>query len=86
MNITTIIGISASIFTATSMLPQMIKLMKEKKAEHVSLAMIVVLFIGLALWVYYGILLQDAIIIVANSFSLIVSSVTGILSIKYKSK
>ncbi len=36
MNLTSIIGITASIFTATPMLPQLIKLIKEKKRKMFS--------------------------------------------------
>lgn len=37
MNITTIIGILASFFTAISLLPQLIKLLKEKRSSDISM-------------------------------------------------
>lgn len=81
---TKIIGISASIFTGISLLPQFIKLIKEKKAENVSFGMIAILFIGLVLWVIYGVFKKDYIIIVANSISLLINILIVIFSIKYK--
>jgi MtN3 and saliva related transmembrane protein len=69
MNFITIIGILASVCTAISLVPQLVKLLKEKKAENISLLMLAVLFAGVGLWIYYGILKKDFIIIVSNSFS-----------------
>lgn len=86
MDSITVIGITASTFTALSLLPQLIKLLKEKKAEDLSVGMLLVLFTGLALWVLYGIKKQDLIIIVANSFSLLINGIIVFLTLKYKSK
>ncbi|MES2761764.1 MAG: SemiSWEET transporter [Bacteroidota bacterium] len=86
MNLTGIIGVSASVFTATSLIPQLIKLIKEKKSENISLGMMAVLFIGLVLWIWYGFLKEDWIIIISNGFSLMINLITVILSLKYKTK
>lgn len=84
MNFETIIGLSGSIFTGVSLIPQLVKLLKEKKAENISLLMMVVLFAGLGLWIYYGILKEDLIIIISNSFSFVVNLLLGIFALKYK--
>ena len=86
MQFETIVGVVASIATASSLLPQLIKILKEKKAEAISLAMLLVLFIGLAAWIYYGILKKDWIIIISNSFSIVINILIAIFSIKYKKK
>jgi MtN3 and saliva related transmembrane protein len=86
MEFTTIIGLIASIGTGTSLLPQLFKIIKEKKAGAVSLWMLVVLFVGLSCWIYYGILKKDWIIIVSNAFSFVVNIILAILSVKYKDK
>ena len=80
----TIIGLIASIATGTSLLPQLVKIAKEKKAGTVSPGMLALLFIGLAAWIYYGILKNDWILIVSNAFSLLVNFIIAVLSIKYK--
>ena len=84
MNTETIIGIAASAGTAASLVPQLAKILKEKKAEDVSLGMLLVLFIGVGLWIYYGILKHDLIIIISNFFSLIMNSLLTVFSLKYK--
>ncbi len=84
MDWTQIIGLAAGILTATSLLPQVIKTLKEKKAEDVSLVMLLVLQGGLILWIVYGIKREDLPIMATNSFSLLVNIVMVILRIKYR--
>jgi len=84
MEWTQIIGLAAGICTATSLLPQVIKTIKEKKAEGVSLLMLIVLMTGLILWIIYGIKRSDIPIILTNSFSLVVNITMIILRIRYK--
>lgn len=84
MNFTTIIGVLASILTASSLIPQLTKVLKEKKSESVSIVMLLVLISGVGLWVYYGILKEDFIIIISNSFAVLVNVLTLCLTIRYK--
>lgn len=86
VSVVTIIGIVASVGTAMSMLPQLTKLIKEKRAENISLYMLFVLFLGVSCWIVYGILKKDWIIIVSNSFSLIINVILTVLAINYKKK
>ena len=78
----TIIGIAASACTAASLIPQLTKVLKEKKAENISILMLLVLFVGLGLWIYYGILKKD--LIISNSFSFIINVLLVIFALKYK--
>jgi MtN3 and saliva related transmembrane protein len=80
------VGIIAGVFTAVSLLPQLIKLIREKKAEDISLFFLIILFFGLGLWIWYGILRDDLPIIATNAFSLLVNLLMIILGIKYKRK
>ena len=77
------IGIIAGILTATSLLPQIIKILKEKKAEDVSIGMLLVLMCGVGLWIYYGVLRDDVPIIATNCFSLLLNITTLIFRLKY---
>ena len=80
------IGIFASTFTATSLIPQLLKILREKKSEGMSFVTLAVLFVGLAFWIYYGILKSDWIIIVSNSFALAVNILTALLMWMYRSR
>ena len=84
MNWTQTIGLAAGVCTAISLVPQVIKTIKEKQAEDVSLIMLLVLGTGLALWIVYGIKRNDLPIIATNSFSLLVNITMVVLRIRYK--
>lgn len=83
-DIATYIGIGAGILTAVSLLPQLIKTVKEKKAEAISYGMLFTLLAGLAGWIAYGIMKNDYPIIITNSFSFIINGLITIFSLKYK--
>ena len=58
--------------------------MKHKKAEDISLFYLVILFIGLGLWIWYGFLREDIPILVTNGFSLVINGIIIVLGIRYK--
>lgn len=78
------IGIAAGVCTALSLLPQLIKLIRYKKAEDISLVYLITLFCGLVLWIVYGFLRKDLPIIFTNIVSMILNILIIILGIKYK--
>lgn len=79
-----IVGIAAGVCTAASLLPQLIKMIKEKKATDISIIMLVTLLSGLCLWIWYGIMKQDWPIILTNGFSLLINLLIIIMRWKYK--
>jgi len=83
MDMTQVIGIFAGICTSSSMLPQLIKTIKEKKADEISKLMLIALMTGVATWIIYGILRKDLPIIITNAFSLLLNTIMIVLRIKY---
>ena len=81
-----VIGTAAGILTAVSMLPQLVKMIREKKAEDVSISMVIVLIAGICLWIYYGALKKDLPVLLTNCFSLLVNILLLFFSILYKNK
>ena len=77
------VGIGAGVLTASSMLPQVIKVIREKKATQVSVVMLLVLITGVGLWIWYGFLKSDWPIMLTNCFSLLVNSTMLGLRLKY---
>lgn len=69
-----IIGTIAGVLTSVSMIPQLVKVLKEKDVENISWGMIVVLLTGVSLWVVYGILKDEWPIILSNGFSVLVNT------------
>lgn len=86
MNLIQLIGIAASVCTAVSLLPQLVKILREKKADAVSLPMLLILFTGVALWVVYGVMRKDMIIVVSNSVSALLNIAILTASLLYRKK
>lgn len=84
MDTSTWIGIAASSFTSLSLVPQLIKLWKTKDAKDVSILMLLVLLTGLGLWVLYGCMLKDLIIIIANGIAFVINLLTMGVTLYYK--
>jgi len=68
-----LLGLIAGILTSVAMMPQLIKVLKEKNAKDISMVMLLVLISGLSLWVWYGILKDELPIILSNGFSVLVN-------------
>jgi len=86
MNQPTWIGLIASILTTLAAVPQLIKICKDKKAENISLMWVVILFLGLCGWIYYGILKKDMIIFVSNTIAALINAGIAVSAIWYKQK
>jgi MtN3 and saliva related transmembrane protein len=82
MNIVTFVGGVAALCTTVSYLPQLIKCWQTGHTGDLSLGMFSVLAAGVALWVFYGVLKGDWVIIAANTVSLLF--LAGILIFKVK--
>jgi MtN3 and saliva related transmembrane protein len=86
MTTTTWIGLGASICTGISLLPQLIKICKEKKAADIAYPMLLILMAGLILWVWYGARKNDLIIIISNGVSITINLLILFFSFRYRDK
>ena len=84
MDIVLLTGVTASVFTAASMLPQLVKLIREKKSKDISFGMLGILVVGLSCWIVYGVMRDDWIIIASNAFSWLVTITTIAVAIRYR--
>ena len=84
MDFTTLIGLVAAFCTTVSYFPQLKKCWATGSAGDLSLKMFVTLAAGVALWVVYGFLKSDIVIILANVVSL--ALLLGILYFKLKER
>ena len=66
----TVIGLAAAVCTTGANLPQLKKAWTTGQTDDISMYMLLVLASGLALWVAYGVLQKDIVIILANAISL----------------
>lgn len=79
-----ILGIIAGILTSASMVPQLVKILKEKNVEDLSWVMLLVLISGVSLWVWYGIMKEEWPIILSNAFSVLLNSTLLVCYFIYK--
>lgn len=82
MDSITALGGVAAFCTTVSYLPQLKKCWQTGQSDDLSLRMLLVLWLGLALWVVYGFLKADWVITAANSIS--VALLSGILFFKLR--
>ena len=67
MNFISALGFVAAALTSLSYVPQVQKALPKDSTGDISLKMLVALFSGLALWIVYGLMAENIVIVVANS-------------------
>ena len=61
-----IIGLIAAVCTTFAFVPQVMKVWKTKQTKDLSLRMYSIMFLGILLWLVYGIIIDSLSIILAN--------------------
>ena len=79
-----IIGLIAAAITTASFVPQVYKTWKSKSVESLSLTMYTAFFIGIVLWLIYGIHLDSLPMILANSITAVLALMLIIFKFRYK--
>lgn len=77
-----LIGFAAATCTTVAYAPQAIKVWKTRSTGDISLGMFLVMVLGLALWLVYGLLSGDAPLVTANAITIVLAG--GILFMKLK--
>ena len=77
-----LLGFAAATCTTLAYAPQFVKVWRTRSAEDISLGMLLVMVLGLALWLLYGLLSGDAPLVAANAITIVLAS--GILLMKLK--
>jgi len=68
-----IFGYLAAILTTAAFLPQLLKTLKTKKADDVSLTTLIMFIIGVFSWIIYGYKISSTPILIANIITLILN-------------
>ncbi len=80
---TTIVGFVAGVITSVAAIPQVIKTVRTRHAEDISIWQPLLLAIGVALWMIYGILIDDLPLILANIIPLVCNAALCALKLHY---
>ena len=81
-----IFGYFAAILTTTAFLPQLIKTLKTKKADDVSLTTLIMFITGVLSWIIYGYEISSSPILVANLITLVLNLFILISKIHFSKK
>jgi len=79
-----IIGLVAALMTTSAFVPQVYKTWKSKSADSLSLSMYIIFFIGIILWLIYGIHLNSLAIIIANSVTAVLALLLIVFKLRFK--
>ena len=66
-------GYFAAILTTLAFIPQLIKTLKTKKADDVSLTTLIMFLTGVAAWIIYGIQISSKPILIANTITFLLN-------------
>jgi MtN3 and saliva related transmembrane protein len=77
-----IIGFVAGSCTTLAFLPQVIRTWRTRSTEDISLGMFSLMVFGIALWLFYGVIIGDWPLIVADGISLLFAA--AILAMKVR--
>ncbi len=79
-----IVGLVAAFLTTSAYIPQVYKTWKTKSAGNISLTMYIAMFVGIILWLLYGIHLNSLAMIVANSITAVLTLIILFFKLRYK--
>ena len=79
-------GYFAALLTTVAFLPQLIKTLRTKKADDVSLVTLVMFIIGLTSWIIYGYKISSIPILIANIITFILNVFILILKVYFSKK
>jgi MtN3 and saliva related transmembrane protein len=68
---TDILGFAAAFLTTAAFVPQAIKVYKTQKTEDLSFGLFSMLFVGIFLWLIYGLMIGSSPVIAANAITLL---------------
>lgn len=80
----TFIGYLAAVLTTSAFVPQALRAWRTRSTSDISLTMFVMLNVGIALWLVYGLLTEDAPLIAANLITGVLAASILYLKIRHK--
>lgn len=76
------LGLLAGTLTTAAFVPQVLKTWRSRTAGDISLAMFLILAVGVGLWVVYGLLIRSLPVLLANGITLLL--VLLMLALKWR--
>jgi MtN3 and saliva related transmembrane protein len=86
MELEILIGYVAAFLTTVSFIPQVVQIYKTKNTDSISGLMYLIFCFGVALWLFYGVIISSMPVIIANSITLVLSLYILVMKLKNKTK
>lgn len=83
MSLTDWVGFIAGALTTAAFIPQMIRLWRTRSAQDISLSMYLVFTAGVALWVFYGLMIEALPVIITNGITLVFAGAVLVLKLRF---
>jgi MtN3 and saliva related transmembrane protein len=83
VTLATLIGLGAAACTTIAYVPQVLKTWRTRSTTDISIGMFLLLFVGIVLWLVYGVILQDLPLILANFITLCLASAILIFKMRF---
>ena len=80
----TLLGLVAGTLTSIAAIPQLVKTLRTRHARDISIWQPLLLALGVALWLVYGILIHDMPLILANIIPLACNVLLTFLKLRYR--
>ncbi len=83
---TEVLGFVAAMCTTVAFIPQVLLVWRQRAAPGVSTGMYVIFVTGIALWLWYGLLLASWPLIIANSLTLVLAGSVLAMKLAFEHK
>lgn len=84
MTVETAIGLLAATLTTVAYIPQVVRAWRTRSTHDISLPMFLLMALGLAMWLAYGLLISDVPLIAANLVTLVLVLSVLYFKLRYK--
>lgn len=84
MNAIQLLGLLAGSLTTAAFLPQVFKTWKSRSAKDLSLGMFSLFCLGVAMWLVYGLMVNDVPVIAANLVTLLLASTLLFFKLRFR--
>lgn len=77
-----LLGLVAACCTTIAFVPQVVRIWRTRSTHDISLAMFVVMSVGMLLWLVYGLLIRDLPLVLANGATFALSLTILVMKIR----
>jgi len=78
-----VLGLVATCFTTSSLVPQVIRTWRTRDVSGISLPTYLIITVGLALWLVYGLMRGDLPLTVANAVMVVLTGAITVMKIRF---